>query len=418
MGLHHGTQNGNDDAPGLYNGGQEFDGNEDYIQFPALNSGSVTTRQWSMFALIRGKRTGWWSGIMMARPGPHTVGLQFGDNGYDLRYIWRAQGLSFGFDSGLQIPTNDWALVGVTVNPTQAILYLSTSNQFSAATNDLNHVELNLTNSWRIGQDMCCPNRYFDGIVDEARVIHAERSENWVKAMSLNTFSNTVFTSYGPAFDNLGVAHGNGAVAGVGQAALNGRLSSESPADVTIYWGDNDGGTNAGLWDHAITLTNIPGGDFSTVASNIGIGATYYYRLFGSNSFRSVWSSNSESFATPLVTREIKIQFCGYPGGGTLTNVPVLIPLSTNIPGFDYADFRSLTGGDLRFFDPGYSNGLFHQIETWNPGGTSLVWVRVPELVDSNTCIFAWYGHDDTNFPAYTQNDAVWSDHTNVASNT
>ena len=38
---------------------------------------------------------------------------------------------------------------------------------------------------------------------------------------------------------------------------------------------------------------------------------------------------------------------------------------------------------------------LDYEIEAWNSNGTSYVWVRVPELVDSNTCIWATWGDGD-----------------------
>ena len=50
--------------------------------------------------------------------------------------------------------------------------------------------------------------------------------------------------------------------------------------------------------------------------------------------------------------RKAQITFTGYnpPGGATtLTNFPALVVLSTNISGFDYSDFQSLTNQDLRF---------------------------------------------------------------------
>ncbi|MEM7393417.1 MAG: DUF2341 domain-containing protein, partial [Verrucomicrobiota bacterium] len=144
--------------------------------------------------------------------------------------------------------------------------------------------------------------------------------------------------------------------------------------------------------------------------SNLLIGVPYYYRLFASNATDTIWSSASERFAIPPATRQLKFQFCGYEGNETLTNFPALVTLSTNIPGFDYADFQSSSGGDLRFYNADFSRGLRYEIDVWNPSGVSYIWVQVPELIDSNTCIYARYGHHETNLLPATQNGGTWSD--------
>ena len=90
--------------------------------------------------------------------------------------------------------------------------------------------------------------------------------------------------------------------------------------------------------------------------------------------------------------KKVDVTFNGYSGTSTLTNFPVLVKLSTSISGFSYNDFnQKSTGGDLRFMD---SNGKLvpHEIDTWNPSGTSTVWVRVPKLTGTTTKITACYG--------------------------
>ena len=75
--------------------------------------------------------------------------------------------------------------------------------------------------------------------------------------------------------------------------------------------------------------------------------------------------------------------------GTTLTDFPALVRLSTGISGFSYSDFRQ-SGEDMMFVD---SSGavLPHEIDTWNVGGTSFVWVKVPSLsvtpISDNRCL-------------------------------
>ncbi|NLE41646.1 MAG: DUF2341 domain-containing protein, partial [Lentisphaerae bacterium] len=96
-------------------------------------------------------------------------------------------------------------------------------------------------------------------------------------------------------------------------------------------------------------------------------------------------------------------------GGATLTNFPVLVRLGTSISGFSYDDFQLEGGGDLMFTD---DNGtpLAHEVDTWNANGTSLVWVKVPELTQGSK-IHAYYGNGVD--PGATASDA-WNGYAGV----
>ena len=94
----------------------------------------------------------------------------------------------------------------------------------------------------------------------------------------------------------------------------------------------------------------------------------------------------------------------------TLVDFPVLVRLDpTRI---DYAGAQP-QGQDLRFTD---ANGqlLDHEIESWSPGGTSLVWVKVPSIPAASgaASIFMYYGNPaatDAQDPA-----GVWSGYAGV----
>ena len=87
--------------------------------------------------------------------------------------------------------------------------------------------------------------------------------------------------------------------------------------------------------------------------------------------------------------KSVEITFSGYAGSSALANFPVLVRVSA-VNGFDYAKFQAAGGGDLRFSDAA-GNLLASEIDTWNDGGESLVWVKVPELTSATT-ITAHYG--------------------------
>lgn len=108
------------------------------------------------------------------------------------------------------------------------------------------------------------------------------------------------------------------------------------------------------------------------------------------------WYSHKFSLKFPMVD---------YPAGTALTDFPVLVKVSTNgIPGFLYSDCLKPDGGDLRFADS-EGNVLTCEVDTWDPDGESLIWVKVPSLV-SNTVITAYYGN---LFAPVIDPKAVWS---------
>ena len=102
--------------------------------------------------------------------------------------------------------------------------------------------------------------------------------------------------------------------------------------------------------------------------------------------------------------KEFDVKFAGYKGSTTLTNFPALIRLSKARNNFDYSKCELANGGDTRFFDAD-GNLLPSEVDTWNPGGESLVWVSVPEL-NRDTTITVRYGN--ANAPAVTSTD-VWT---------
>ncbi len=106
----------------------------------------------------------------------------------------------------------------------------------------------------------------------------------------------------------------------------------------------------------------------------------------------------------------MKITFAGYTQNETLTNFPILVKLSTNLPGFSYKQFASPAGGDLRFMDSSGTTLLNHEIDQWNTNGTSLVWVQVPTLSSNNSYIWAYWGDPTVTYlPASSTNGAVWA---------
>jgi len=69
----------------------------------------------------------------------------------------------------------------------------------------------------------------------------------------------------------------------------------------------------------------------------------------------------------------------GYSGAETLVGFPVPVRIRADFPkNFAYADVSD-PASDLRFFDTN-GNLLPHEVDTWNPEGESLVWVRMDAM--------------------------------------
>jgi hypothetical protein len=144
----------------------------------------------------------------------------------------------------------------------------------------------------------------------------------------------------------------------------------------------------AGTNFYQVAISNGQGGTNSSIASVVGKPATF---LSAANYYG------------------MRIAFSGYTNAETLLEFPVLVRLSTNVPGFSYAQFASPgDGADLRF---AAENGreLPSEIERWNPSGESLVWVQVPVITSSNDYITAYWGNPiDNTMPPSNTNGAVW----------
>ncbi|HWD92033.1 MAG TPA: DUF2341 domain-containing protein [Verrucomicrobiae bacterium] len=145
----------------------------------------------------------------------------------------------------------------------------------------------------------------------------------------------------------------------------------------------------AGTNTYFVTVTNSSGSALSSTATVAAVQATLI---------------NPSDY-----TSNLKITFSGYSQAGTLTNFPVLVRLSPNIPGFSYAQFASPNGADLEFTASTNLQALPYEIEQWNPAGESIIWVQVPLISGPNDFITAYWGNPgQTDAAASNTNGAVW----------
>ncbi len=198
-------------------------------------------------------------------------------------------------------------------------------------------------------------------------------------------------------------------------------VSDVQPLSQTVWQGDPAslavvaGGVPPLSYQWNLNGQGIPGATNSAYSFE-ALAGTNYYQVVVSNGQGSAESSTgavvgvAATFLNPVNYDRMKITFSGYTNTESLLDFPVLVRLSTNIPGFHYSQFASPgDGADLRF---AAANGreLPYQIDTWNPAGESLCWVQVPSLTSSNDYITACWGNaEDSAIQPWTTNGAVWT---------
>ena len=179
--------------------------------------------------------------------------------------------------------------------------------------------------------------------------------------------------------------------------------TSTSDRALYIAYGKTDGGKDADAWDHVVKLADL------------ATDATSYNYLFsqtetadmtwGSDDFKFVrfyilksgvksWSAVTEY--VQLAKSVATITVSGYSGSTTLTDFPVLVRISPDkISGFSYAACKD-GGADIAFTSADGTTVYDHEIDTWDPSGESLVWVRVPTLAGTTTTFLMSWGDSAT----------------------
>ena len=127
-----------------------------------------------------------------------------------------------------------------------------------------------------------------------------------------------------------------------------------------------------------------------------------------------VVSVSAEHSAIIAAKKVLTLEVAGYAGTETLTNVPVLVRLSTSINGFSYADFVDAKGGDLIFTDESGSMIYPHEIDEWNTDGESLVWVKLPRMVNGTKFKMAYSNSQLITHTSQLSSHEVWRDYAGV----
>ncbi|MFT5413413.1 MAG: hypothetical protein ACI9NC_006167, partial [Verrucomicrobiales bacterium] len=115
-------------------------------------------------------------------------------------------------------------------------------------------------------------------------------------------------------------------------ATLNGNVTETGDAapSITIYYGDDDAGIEAGNWDNSVNLPGTHSDAFNIAVSGLNPGTTHFFRALATNISGSAWAPDTATFATTALAP-------------TIANLPATdIQTTSAVIGSDVTD----TGGE------------------------------------------------------------------------
>ncbi|MGD0352445.1 MAG: ice-binding family protein [Dehalococcoidia bacterium] len=218
---------------------------------------------------------------------------------------------------------------------------------------------------------------------------------NWVGS------SDSFMTPATPALGAPTVTNSTGAGSITATSArLNGAITDtggENPT-VIVYWGDNDGATNAVSWDHSVNL-GTQSASFSTGITDLNRGTTYYYRCFASNSGGSDWPDSSATFNTAaggagqLIGVAADAASTGGGGGGSGAVILQRFPASATGPITEFRVKASASGNvKVAIYDDsaGSPGALRNAVNTSTPVSAG-AWTSIPITSTSvNSGTYYW----------------------------
>lgn len=245
---------------------------------------------------------------------------------------------------------------------------------------------------------------YFNGTVDEVQILRAARSADWIANQYASSSDN--FIAYGGVIGNVQIT-----------ASLPD--ATEGGADGAITISRTGGDLNAPLSIHyQIGGTATPGADYVALTPSpvtLAAGQTQavlpvstvqdWLPLEGPETVTVTLIDRADYDVTGVNNATVTIAdadvitnwansqrfvFGKYAGTTALTDFPVLIVLTPDR--VDYADFAA-GGADIRFSDGEAAQAVAHEIEQWDPNGTSLIWVKVPVLDDPRDSVVMYWNN-------------------------
>ncbi len=138
----------------------------------AISGFTLTTKEVTSIAWLKGWKQADWAGIMCSRADPMTFWVGFTDQN-TLSYVWNNNSdATWGWRKGPVIPQDEWAMIAITIDPDKATSNIYTDAKgLESAENKIAHLEQTIADNLKIGRDECCgDNRHVKGVIDEVMI--------------------------------------------------------------------------------------------------------------------------------------------------------------------------------------------------------------------------------------------------------
>jgi hypothetical protein len=283
------------------------------VSLPALNlTSNITLTAW----VKPNAAQGYYPGIVTWSSGGNTFGLVFGNNNNQLGCVRNGLVYSSGY---LQVPTNQWSLVALTMTPTNAILYLATNSALiSYTTGTTNPALVSFTNTAYLGNS---PYGRYNGAMDEVAIFN--RSLSGTEISDLLTAAQTGLpaialtapasggTFNGASGINLAASvttNGNHTVEKV-QIFTNATLLAETTSPYQFSWSSAPSGAYAVtaklLYDGGSVLTSASANITVTNAVTIATNPTNIVATVSGNSLVLSWPGDHTGWTLQAQTNSL-----------------------------------------------------------------------------------------------------------------
>lgn len=180
----------------LTNTAAQFTGNQTNSWVLVLSGLNLSTNTMTITAWIypTGSQADW-AGIFfnrsITRNGTTVAGLNYGSvgsgNAQTLGYTWNNNANTWGWNSGLMPPRDQWSFVALVIQPASATLYLINPNGEQSATNFVSHPLQIFGGVSTIGTDTYAPTaRVFNGLIDEVAVFNHPLTSSQIQQLYEN----------------------------------------------------------------------------------------------------------------------------------------------------------------------------------------------------------------------------------------
>lgn len=150
-----------------------------------LNTNAVTMTAWVYPMGTEANFTG-----LIVNRGANVAGLNYSgstdvNGNHTLSYTWNNDPATYGWNSGLVTPPNQWSLVALVVTPTNATIYVANAGGITYSVHTYAHVTQAFTGPISLGNDPSdnAGGRVFNGNLDEVAVFGQALSQSQVTAM-------------------------------------------------------------------------------------------------------------------------------------------------------------------------------------------------------------------------------------------